>query len=156
MSLEYSPTRQKKRIGVGARGLLDPPGQHLRLKGIVANQSELPVDGNQAGDAYLTTDGHVWRWDGSAWVDLGPPQRALGVRAYTTPREIVLRDPLPSLLRIRETAQYLRCSTRHVMKLAAEGQLELIEFGERFKRITGSSVNALVKKRRVQTTTAAS
>jgi hypothetical protein len=43
------------------------------VRGTVANHAALPPTGNQQGDAWITLDtGHIWVWNGSAWVDGGP------------------------------------------------------------------------------------
>ena len=54
-----------------------PPGPGLTLLGELADTSELPDDA-EPGDGYLI-DGHLWTWDGSAWVDVGQVQGPPGM-----------------------------------------------------------------------------
>lgn len=59
----------------GAKGDKGDPGKDgtgVSIKGSVASADALPAEGNQAGDAYITTDdGHMHTWDGEKWVDAG-------------------------------------------------------------------------------------
>jgi hypothetical protein len=42
----------------------------VAIKGEVATQAALPASGNQLNDGWVTSDtGHLWIWNGSAWVD---------------------------------------------------------------------------------------
>jgi hypothetical protein len=59
---------------VGPTGPPGPPGQAVTIIGSVPSApAGLPSTGNKNGDAYISTDtGHLWVWDGTAWVDAGP------------------------------------------------------------------------------------
>lgn len=63
----------------GIQGIQGATGTGLQLKGVVALVANLPPTGNTAGDAYLVTnDGHVYIWNGSAWIDGGALQGPQG------------------------------------------------------------------------------
>lgn len=56
------------------------------------NSGALPPTGNVTGDGYITSDtGHLWVWNGTAWVDSGPivgptgPTGPLGATGATGP-----------------------------------------------------------------------
>lgn len=47
-------------------------GTSVSIKGTVDLVGELPSSGNEEGDGYiLTTNGHLYVWDGDSWVDCG-------------------------------------------------------------------------------------
>jgi hypothetical protein len=56
----------------GPAGPEGPAGLGLNIKGTVPTQSALPATGNALNDAYTTVDtGHLYAWNGSAWIDSG-------------------------------------------------------------------------------------
>lgn len=56
----------------GPRGPQGAVGPGVNIKGEVPSANQLPMHGNQPGDAYITQDtGHVWIWQGNGWVDGG-------------------------------------------------------------------------------------
>jgi len=56
----------------GPYGPTGPAGAGIVLKGAVANVGDLPASGNNPGDAYIvSSNGHLYVWDGSTWVDAG-------------------------------------------------------------------------------------
>jgi hypothetical protein len=60
---------------VGPQGIEGPVGASINLKGTVVNVGNLPAAGNKKGDAYLvSSNGHVYVWSGTAWVDGGAMQ----------------------------------------------------------------------------------
>jgi Collagen triple helix repeat (20 copies) len=57
----------------GPTGPQGPQGQGMNIKGTVPNAGALPPTGNQINDAWVAADtSHVWVWNGTSWVDLGP------------------------------------------------------------------------------------
>ena len=59
--------------------------------GSVASSGNLPTSGNKAGDAYITQDtGHLWVWDGTAWVDAGPFVGIGGQQAWPAYKVVTL------------------------------------------------------------------
>ena len=47
-------------------------GTSVTIKGSVSSVGDLPSSGNTAGDGYiLTTNGHLYVWDGDSWEDCG-------------------------------------------------------------------------------------
>jgi hypothetical protein len=59
----------------GPEGPPGPAGTGINMRGQVADETELPATGNQAGDAFVTEDtGHLWIWDAEdeEWFDSGP------------------------------------------------------------------------------------
>jgi len=61
----------------GPTGIQGPPGPGMVFKGQVPTHADLPA-GASPGDAYtVLADGHMYVWDGTAWVDggvvVGPP-----------------------------------------------------------------------------------
>jgi len=61
----------------GTNGADGADGQGIQLKGSLSSSTLLPTSGNTAGDTYLIT-GHLWVWNGSAWVDQGSIQGPAG------------------------------------------------------------------------------
>lgn len=62
---------------MGPVGPVGPPGPGMVFKGQVATVGDLPT-GASPGDAYtVLADGHMYVWDGTAWIDggqnVGPP-----------------------------------------------------------------------------------
>ena len=56
----------------GPYGPTGPAGAGIVLKGSVATVGDLPAVGNNPGDAYIvSSNGHLYIWSGSAWVDAG-------------------------------------------------------------------------------------
>lgn len=56
----------------GPAGPEGPAGTGVDIKGSVPDEASLPTDGNSEGDAYISEDtGHLFVWDGAAWVDSG-------------------------------------------------------------------------------------
>lgn len=56
----------------GPKGDKGDPGTGVVIKGSVPDSGSLPPTGNTPGDGYITEDdGHLWVWDGTAWVDAG-------------------------------------------------------------------------------------
>jgi len=56
----------------GDKGDKGDPGTGVVIKGSVPDSGSLPPTGNTPGDGYITEDdGHLWVWDGTAWVDAG-------------------------------------------------------------------------------------
>jgi len=57
---------------VGPTGPRGAVGAGFDLDGVVVSSLLLPVNGNNPGDAYITSDNnHAWVWDGTMWVDTG-------------------------------------------------------------------------------------
>ena len=57
----------------GPPGEQGPPGPPLNPKGTVPDPSHLPPTGNNPGDLYVSlSNNHVYAWDGTTWIDLGP------------------------------------------------------------------------------------
>ncbi|BCM95211.1 putative tail fiber protein [Burkholderia phage FLC6] len=54
----------------GPQGGQGPAGNPMKPKGTVANVGALPSSGNSVGDSY-GVQGHLYSWDGAAWVDMG-------------------------------------------------------------------------------------
>jgi len=84
------PTGPKGDTGdTGAQG---PAGTSVVIKGTVNSVGELPASGNIVGDGYiLNTNGHLYTWSGSAWVDVGEirgPQGLQGPAGPTGPQGI--------------------------------------------------------------------
>lgn len=56
----------------GPAGPQGPAGTGVVIKGSVPTESDLPMTGNQPGDAWITEDtGHMWVWGGLSWTDAG-------------------------------------------------------------------------------------
>lgn len=56
----------------GPTGSTGPAGTGIQYKGTVASTGSLPTAGNTQGDAYaVTSNNHLWIWNGSAWTDAG-------------------------------------------------------------------------------------
>lgn len=63
---------------VGPEGPPGPPGPGLVIAGTVPDSGDLPASG-APGEGWITADdGHLWVWDGAAWVDVGPIQGPIG------------------------------------------------------------------------------
>ena len=57
----------------GDTGAQGPAGLGMNIKGELPNSAALPPTGNTINDAWVMQDtGHVWVWNGTAWVDAGP------------------------------------------------------------------------------------
>ena len=75
----------------GPTGPPGPPGQAVTIMGSVPSSGNLPTSGNKAGDAYITQDtGHLWVWDGTAWVDAGPFVGIGGQQAWPAYKVVTL------------------------------------------------------------------
>lgn len=74
----------------GPTGPTGPQGQQgeaLDIKGSVPNAAALPSTGNQAGDAWITSDtGHMWTWNGTTWIDAGLVQGPPGPQGPAGPQ----------------------------------------------------------------------
>lgn len=56
----------------GPTGATGPQGLGIVMKGAVADVASLPASGALVNDSYVVaTDGHLYTWDGAAWVDDG-------------------------------------------------------------------------------------
>lgn len=56
----------------GPTGATGPQGLGIVMKGAVADVASLPATGAVVNDSYVVaTDGHLYTWDGAAWVDDG-------------------------------------------------------------------------------------
>ncbi|MCG3166365.1 MAG: hypothetical protein POELPBGB_02143 [Bacteroidia bacterium] len=79
------PTGPAGTAGVaGATGATGADGTSVEIQGSVATSANLPGSGNTNGDGYITQDtGHLWIWDGSAWVDAGQIQGPAGATGPT-------------------------------------------------------------------------
>ena len=63
----------------GPTGPSGPSGTAIVIKGSVASSANLPATGNTNGDAYIVTNtGHLFVWNGAAWIDTGPVQGPVG------------------------------------------------------------------------------
>jgi hypothetical protein len=62
---------------VGFTGSQGDVGPGIAIKGSLDNQSELPTENNQIGDAYLI-NGDLWLWDGNNWTNVGNIQGEVG------------------------------------------------------------------------------
>lgn len=63
----------------GPQGPQGANGTSVEFQGSVSSSSELPLSGNTAGDGIIAQDnGHLWVWDGAAWVDAGNIQGPQG------------------------------------------------------------------------------
>jgi len=72
---------------VGPEGPEGPMGTGIVLKGSVDTAADLPATGNTDGDAWLAQDtGHLWVWDGTAWVDAGLVQGPPGATGPEGPQ----------------------------------------------------------------------
>jgi hypothetical protein len=71
----------------GPPGTAGPPGPPLQVKGSVSGINNLPPTGNSVGDLYVVTStGHAYSWNGTAWIDMGPflgPIGPAGQPSYT-------------------------------------------------------------------------
>lgn len=54
----------------GEQGIPGQDGTSLIIKGTVDDPSDLPLTGNNEGDAYIV-DGDLWIWDGDNWNNVG-------------------------------------------------------------------------------------
>jgi len=74
----------------GATGPTGPQGQGVALKGSVATVGDLPSTGNVNGDSYIvTSNGHLYTWNNTTWVDDGPfvgPTGPTGTAGPTGPQ----------------------------------------------------------------------
>lgn len=70
----------------GPTGATGADGTSVVIQGSVASSVDLPASGNGSGDGYITQDtGHLWVWDGNAWVDAGLIQGPEGPQGITGP-----------------------------------------------------------------------
>ena len=73
----------------GATGNTGPPGASVIVKGYYTTYADLiaNVPSPSQNDGYLVTEtGHLWVWDGSAWLDIGQfegPTGATGATGFT-------------------------------------------------------------------------
>lgn len=57
----------------GPPGPQGPAGSAVAIKGSVATVGDLPATGNTLNDAYIVeSNGHLYIWNGTAWIDAGP------------------------------------------------------------------------------------
>lgn len=69
----------------GPSGPKGDPGQGISIAGTVASSAALPATG-APGAIWITADnGHGWTWSGTAWVDVGAIQGAVGPKGDTGP-----------------------------------------------------------------------
>ena len=60
-------------------------GTSVAIKGSVSSVGDLPSSGNEEGDGYiLSTNGHLYVWDGDSWVDCGQIKGDDGADGLTT------------------------------------------------------------------------
>lgn len=52
-------------------------GQGIVIKGTLGTTDDLPMTGNNVGDAYVI-DGYLWVWNGEEWINVGTVQGADG------------------------------------------------------------------------------
>ena len=70
----------------GDTGPQGPAGTSVVIKGTVNSIGELPPSGNTVGDGYiLNTNGHLYTWSGSAWVDVGEIRGPQGIQGPAGP-----------------------------------------------------------------------
>jgi hypothetical protein len=63
----------------GIIGPTGPQATSINVVGQVAEVSELPISGAAVNDAYyVSAEGTLYGWNGSAWVNLGPVQGPIG------------------------------------------------------------------------------
>lgn len=68
----------------GSQGQDGNDGSSVTVLGSVATIGNLPGSGNTVADAYVVqADGHLYVWDGSAWVDAGEFRGYTGSRGNT-------------------------------------------------------------------------
>lgn len=80
VTVEVTPAEIEVRVG--GTGEAGPPGAGLRITGSAATAADLPagLTPDDAGTGYLTDDdGHLWVWDGTAWLDAGPIRGPTGL-----------------------------------------------------------------------------
>lgn len=69
----------------GPTGPSGPPGSSVSIQGSVANAAALPGSAN-TGQGYITVDtGHLWVWNGSAFIDVGLVRGPNGATGPTGP-----------------------------------------------------------------------
>jgi hypothetical protein len=76
----------------GPGGPQGAPGVGVDITGSVATSADLPTDlgAGEAGTGYFTEDtGHLWVWDGAAWVDAGKIQGPAGPKGDTGADSVV-------------------------------------------------------------------
>lgn len=61
----------------GPRGKQGEQANSINTKGVVADESKLPTNGNAAGDAYFINT-NLWVWTGEEWKDIGDVKGAKG------------------------------------------------------------------------------
>ena len=67
---EYAPDSSWMIVKVKGENGTD--GTSVTIKGSVSSVGDLPSSDNEAGDGYiLTTNGHLYVWDGDSWEDCG-------------------------------------------------------------------------------------
>jgi Collagen triple helix repeat (20 copies) len=70
----------------GPKGDKGDPGAGVHVTGSVATEDDLPENA-EVGDAYIVTStGHLWIWDGAAFVDTGLVQGPAGPKGETGPQ----------------------------------------------------------------------
>ena len=70
----------------GPTGPTGAQGQGIALKGTVATPADLPSTGNVVGDSYIVqSNGSLYTWSGSAWVNNGPIVGPTGATGPTGP-----------------------------------------------------------------------
>ena len=63
----------------GPQGPQGANGTSVEFQGSVSTSADLPLAGNSTGDGIIAQDnGHLWVWDGIAWVDAGNIQGPQG------------------------------------------------------------------------------
>ena len=74
----------------GATGPKGADGTSVKILGSTGAGSDLPVSyGGSIGDGYLTSNGHLWIWNGTAWQDVGIIQGPQGSTGATGPTSTV-------------------------------------------------------------------
>lgn len=69
----------------GATGPAGQDGTSVRILGTVTDVVSLPATGNEPGDGYiLSTNGHLYVWSGSSWIDAGSIQGPQGEAGAST------------------------------------------------------------------------
>lgn len=74
----------------GVQGKQGTAGTSINVKGAVATTGDLPSTGNNNNDAYIVnSDGHLYVWNGTIWVDVGKivgPQGVQGNQGVQGPQ----------------------------------------------------------------------
>jgi len=73
----------------GVAGPTGPTGQQgagVSIKGTVPTVGDLPTTGNNPGDSYIVqSNGNLYSWSGSVWIDAGPIVGPTGAQGVTGP-----------------------------------------------------------------------